>query len=1123
MADGPHYSPSLLSAFIECPHLLQLELSARRGERDRPTGRSDEADLIAAKGEEHERHYLEHLRARGLRIAEIDRDKSFEDAAADTIAAMRARADVIYQATFVDDGWRGRADFLCRVDDPSALGAWSYQVEDTKLAHHPKPNFLLQLCFYSEQVAHIQGRDPALMHVVLGTSDRVPFRYGDFSAYFRRVRRRFLEAAAGAATYPYPVAHCALCNWTAECERRWSEDDHLTLIPFMRRDHANALQAAGLCTVAALASCEAADVAGVGDRPFEAYRHHARLQIEGRASGRQAFELLPPETDRGLARLPRPSEGDIFFDMEGDPFFEAGRGLEYLFGIVTVGDGAPVFAPYWAHDRQQEKETFEAVMNLIIERCRRWPDLHIYHYASYEPTAMTRLMGRHGTREDALDDLLRNHVFVDLYPIVRQSMRTSLPGYSIKQVRTFFLPEAGHGGVVDAGGSIFAYERWCDTHDAGELDAIVRYNEEDCLSNFRLRAWLLALRVEAARHFGVDIPWFTPPAPPGPAAATTDRRGRQDALERALHAMAGGRHDDEARFLELLASLIQYYRREAVPEWHAYFERLDADADELIDDPEAVAGLDPTDETMRVKNSVVHTFSFPPQEHKLGTGAVDDPATKRPAGELVEVDDRSGLLRLKRGPSLATVPLPIAVVAGGPVQAIEQEEALIRVGRAALASGVERLTPYQALADVIARRPPRIRGVVAGAAIQTTDLEQTKTCVRCLEESYLFIQGPPGTGKTWRGARLIVDLLARGMRVGVTAQSHKVIHNLLRETAMAAREANVVFGGLKKASDDPETWYEDDFVHCTKDNAVVESLPSGVLLFAGTAWLFSRLGMERSLDYLFIDEAGQISLADALAVGTAARNIVLLGDPSQLAQVSTGSHPAGAERSVLEHLLGEHATIPATHGLFIEESWRLHPTLCRFVSDVFYDGRLRSRRDCERQALVCPGWPVAELRFRPVDHNGNSQRSIEEANTIANDVAALLASASVTDANGATRRLTPRDILVVAAYNQQVRCLRDHLPPDIRVGTVDKFQGQEAAVVFFSMACSSADEIPRGVEFLFSRNRLNVAISRAQCVATVVASQRLLDTPCRTVDQMRLVNVLCRLAEYAATLLTQPS
>jgi hypothetical protein len=351
--------------------------------------------------------------------------------------------------------------------------------------------------------------------------------------------------------------------------------------------------------------------------------------------------------------------------------------------------------------------------------------------------------------------------------------------------------------------------------------------------------------------------------------------------------------------------------------------------------------------------------------------------------------------------------------------------------------------------------------------------------------------------------------------LGLERQSHKVIHNLLQEVERVADAERVVFRGLKKSGNREEHEFVGRFISSSNSNADFEPIRNGVLLVAGTAWLFSRAALDQALDYLFIDEAGQTSLADVLAVGTAARNIVLLGDPLQLAQVSVGSHPHGAELSVLEHLLRLDATVRESHGVFLEESWRMHSAICRFISETIYDNRLRSAPQCDRQSLACPGWPAAGIRFRAVEHVGNSQRSPEEAALIADEIQQLLAEGEFTDANGATRRLAPNDILVVAAYNQQVQCIRRLVPNGVRVGTVDKFQGQEAAVVFFSMACSSAEEIPRGLEFLFSRNRLNVAVSRARVVATVVGSPRLLDAVCRTPEQMRLVNTLCRLAEVA--------
>jgi superfamily I DNA and/or RNA helicase len=358
-----------------------------------------------------------------------------------------------------------------------------------------------------------------------------------------------------------------------------------------------------------------------------------------------------------------------------------------------------------------------------------------------------------------------------------------------------------------------------------------------------------------------------------------------------------------------------------------------------------------------------------------------------------------------------------------------------------------------------------------------------------------------------------VSLLAAGRTVGVTGPNHKAIHNLLDAVERVAADERVTFHGIKKRSTSEETAYEGRFIHSVESNEDAEA--SSAQLVAGTGWLFAREGMDRSLDYLFVDEAGQLALADVVAVGTAARNLVLLGDPQQLPHVAQNSHADGSGVSALEHLLGGAATIAGDRGIFLANSWRMHPDICRFVSDRSYDGRLASAPGCEHQMVRSAGLSGAGLRFLAVEHRHNGQQSPEEAAAIAAEVERLLGDGTVTACDGTVRPLEAADILVVAPFNMQVRCLRERLPEAIEVGTVDRFQGREAAVVFFSMAASSGDEVPRGLEFLFNRNRFNVAISRARCLSIVVCSPRLLETRCRSVEQMELVNALCRFAEAA--------
>jgi predicted RecB family nuclease len=1067
-ATGSTFSPSDLNNFLECEHLVALELQIARGERERPVqGDNPQAALIQQKGEEHERAYLAELEHAGRQVARIELgegDWDIEAAAAETEQLMRDGADVIYQAVFLDQsGWTGHADFLERVDTPSDLGSHSYEVADTKLARHAKPNYILQLCFYSEQVARIQRHEPERMHVVLGSGVRESFRPSEFAAYYRRVRARFLDAIErGLDTYPLPVAHCPLCDFKRLCEKQWEIDDHPVRVANIRRDQIAKLAAAGITTLEDLA--EARDDERPPKMPgstFEALREQAALQLQHRRTGVHELHLLPPEPARGFALLPAPSAGDLFFDIEGDPFWEARGGLEYLWGVSDATE----YRAFWAHDRTQEKQAFEDFVDFVRTRRAQDPNLHVYHYASYETSALKRLMGEYGTREDEIDDLLRGGVFVDLFKVVRQAIRHSHPKYSLKNVETFFMQREAELRAGDD--SIIAYENWLTTRDAAQLHEIEEYNAEDCKATRELRDWLLGLRPD-------DIEWPQPPQ-----VRTTPEQAVETADLQAQLLL----RDDRSAWLA--GQLLDYHRREAKPLWWAFYDRKGRTPEELTElDNEAIGSIEPDGDPVRAAKSLAYPFTFPAQQHKLSAGdEVFDPESLEFAGFIESIDDEHGKLWLKRGPSLEEVPMPKSLIPGGAWNTDVQQAALRRVGRSIL-SGDKR---YPALESILKRDPPRA-GVTP---LPQDDLDAARDIVESLDASYLVVQGPPGSGKTYTGARLIVRLVARGRRVGVMAQSHKAIHNLLAEVEKTAREEGISFRGLKKGDS-----YEGPFITTSANQAEFDHPTDDVLLLAGTSWLFSRDSMEEAeIDTLFVDEAGQLSLADALAAGTSARNIVLLGDQQQLAQVSQGMHPEGAGASVLEHLLGGEDTVSPDRGLFLGRTWRMHPAICKFVSEMSYEGRLHPVPECATHKAN----GESGLRFISVEHSGNRQASREEADVIAREVA----------------RFQPQDVLVVAPYNTQVRCLRAALPETIRVGTVDKFQGQEAPVVFFSMATSSGDDLVRSIGFLFSRNRLNVAISRAQALAVLVASPKLLEVRCGSIEDMRLVNALCRFVELA--------
>jgi predicted RecB family nuclease len=1152
-----------LNNYLACAHLTTLELRVLHGELARPTEHPGTADLLAKLGDEHEQSYLRKLKAQGLPVTTIVRDSGIDGvrrAAAETKVAMERGDEVIYQATFFDGVSLGHADFLRKVDEsrPGARWNWHYEVEDTKLARRTEPYFLLQLAYYSEHVARITGCSPANMHVILGDGSRQSFRVEDYAAYYRSVRERFQTRLAGslAASYPMPASHCGLCVWKTACEQRRQDDDHLSLVANITTLQMTRLNDNGVATLRALAT------AGADQKPakmqsstFDKLRRQARLQGEQRTALARGdaqpyrFEFLEsgiptsdepeegaaPPAPRGFYLLPEPSPGDVFFDMEGDPYHEMGTGLEYLFGAYTP-EGA--FYAFWGCDRSAapgsdrvaERRAFQAFIDFVTERRERHPGMHVYHYASYEKTALQKLSLRHATREAEVDAILRSELLVDLYTVVRQAIVVGQPSYSIKQIEEFYGKRGAESHVKAGDDSILWFERWLALRDDPSrrddriLGDLERYNKYDCVSTLGLRRWLLELRDQASAKFGVQIPPY-----PGREAtpAETDPKNRE--LKEALDARippdfdpaVESRQSAQFRPYFLTRHMLEYHWREEKPVWWLFYDRCATyreDPDGLLEDSECIVHLKHVGKPTKVKQSFDYEFIYPTQLHKIEKGDCFDLAsTVRAdrAGEIVKVEEgeEQGRLVLRRGSKQIERALPRAITLHKIVSAKLIDEALARFAAALLDEG--KPCRYRAALDVLTAAGPRLREIPRGARIQPAAVSESsvRALTDALDESYLFVQGPPGSGKTYLGARLIVDLLARGKKVGITANSHKAIHNLLDEVENVAAQRHVDFTGLKKCGDTPGTIYEGAHVKSVDRSLAVD----GVDLVAGTAWAFVPAPMDRRLDYLFIDEAGQVALPHAIAMMTSAKNVVLLGDPLQLPQVTHTEHPGDIGASVLEHLLGHelHPVAPE-RGVLLTDSYRMHPNVCRFISELLYEGKLRSAPDRERQEVHSTGLSGSGLRYLPVEHTGNSQRSTEEAVRIADEIDLLLRG-TLCDVAGKTRHVTVRDIIVVTPYNAQVQCIQrifaERGLASIEVGTVDKFQGREAFVVFFSTAASRPDDAPRGIGFVFDRQRFNVAISRARALAVMVGSPSLLIHRCTSVEGVQVANGLCRFLE----------
>lgn len=1159
------YSASDLVTAAQCEYQLLRKLDERLGRTPKPVFEKDEMlERTSKLGDVHEHRVLEGYLAEfgpwdpltGHGVYDVVPAASMDRAILqakhnESISALNAGADVVFQAAFFDGTFHGRSDFLVRQPDNDD-GRIIYAVYDTKLARHAKVTALLQLAAYGDQLRQAGITPSPLVTLVLGNGLHSDHPLADVLPVFRERRARFLSITAGhraGGPVRWGDARYTACGRCDYCAEQVTLHRDLLMVAGMTRSRRQKLNDAGITTIDGLAAMPPG-----GDSTLARLQQQARLQTgtavpdgsvnytdkDGNAKT-LSYRVLESNT---LSRLPTPDDGDIFFDFEGDPLWQdpaTGQwGLEYLFGVVenpVLPSGKPAFKPFWAHSRPQERRAFVDFLDYVAERRKRYPDLRIYHYASYEKTALRKLSLIHVVGEDAVDELLREGILVDLYETVRHSLRISADSYSIKKLEPLYMgTNLRSGDVTNAGASVVAYAEYCDARDTGHeeeaatiLAGISGYNEYDCLSTLELRNWLLKLAAERGLS----------PATVQPVLEDLDGlpADEPEPEEAKLLGYLANLPEDEplgpdGQAIAMVAAAVGYHRREDKQFWWGHFDRLNQPVEDwadtrdvfVVERAEAISDWAKPNSrssparTLRLTGRIADGSGFapgkkffrmynPPFPEFLQQG--DDGRNGRCGKfgtEVLDVGrngDRDVIVireKLTRG-AAEHFETPIALTPDNPIPTDSLKKALselaVKVG-----SALPSLPKHPAL-DLLRRRAPRLASLPALPAVSEVPdgyIGAITAAVADLDHSYLAVQGPPGTGKTHVGSHVIANLVARGWKVGVVGQSHAVVENMLCSAILKAgvpadRVAKRLNGSGRQSDVDTAEVNAAAPWSGRTDDDVTRLLADGAgCLIGGTAWTMTGSRVpEGSLDLLVIDEAGQYSLANTLAVSRAARRLLLLGDPQQLPQVTQGTHPEPVDESALGWLSDGFHTLPPELGYFLATSWRMHPDLCAAVSELSYDGRLESAPAASARHLTgaAPGVGCAY-----VDHAGNSTSSVEEAAEVVRQVRVHLGLGWLDPKEGTgVRPLRQGDILVVAAYNAQVQLIGAELEhaglDEVRVGTVDKFQGQEAPVVIVSMAASAAGDVPRGMEFLLSRNRINVAVSRGQWRAVVVRSPEL--------------------------------
>ena len=1090
-------TPINLVTFLSCHYATILNIKKVRGEL-KANNNNNASRLFAQKGLEHERHYLDTLKKDGRNIIEISKDLSFEKRIIQTNNAIKKGIEIIYQGVLYNKLWRGNADFLIKCNTASRLGNYSYEVLDTKLSKKAEVKHIIQLCMYSDLLNPIQGNVAKKIHLYLGNNQQYSFNIIDYIYYYNYTKEKFLKFIKSNHhnLYPEPCYHCRVCEWKNYCTEKWKKDDHLSLVANITNAQRKKLNKCDISTIEELARTEKKImIPNLNREVFLRLRDQAILQHYKAITGKNKYHIISQSKGKGFERMPRIDQGDLFFDMEGDPFYP--EGLEYLFGIYYKEDSRAIFKAYWAHDHREEKQSFIQFIDFLKSHFAKYPDAYIYHYNHYEITSLKRLSCKYTVCEEQLDNLLRQKRFIDLYIVIRESVRISEPGYSIKNLEVFYMNKRDDN-VSTAVESIITYNKWRETKKKELLKEIASYNEVDCISTYLLRNWLVTLKPKESY-------WFK---------ATENDKNINKVEKQEKHSEK--QYNEYKKKLENilltdekknLLHLLEFHNREAKIQWWNVFDRQNKYESELIEDTDCLGGLEIIAKPYKKNRSFIYFYKYPEQDTKLKKGSrVFDTETMKWIGDIIDINKTDRYVKIRRSIANDKLPHKLSVGPGGPVNSNLLRSAMYRVADRM----IQKENINNCISDLLTRSIPRIKGKNPGDAIITSHnlYNELMKAISNMNNSYLFIQGPPGTGKTYISSHVIVNLMKEGKKIGITSNSHKVIHNLLSRIESVAQEQKFSFLGVKKvSSNNKETYFYGLF---TTNETKCENISLKSNLFAGTAWLFAHEHFSERLDYLFIDEAGQVPLANVIAMATSTYNLILIGDQMQLSQPIKGVHPEGAGLSVLDYLLGDQSTIPVEKGIFLSQTRRLRHSICQFISESFYDCRLITHRDTLNKTLTLKNCnlPNEGIKFIDAKHEGCYQKSVEEGNIIYNLYNQLLGQKI--QENKTTRKITRNDILVMSPYNVQVNYLRSLLSKNAKVGTIDIFQGQEAPLVIISMVTSNEECLPKNIEFLYSKNRLNVAISRAECLAIIVANPRLLEVPCKTIDQMRMVNTLCK-------------
>ena len=1114
------YSPSMLTSYLSCRHIIFNEINEKKLNLKKIELTKNDK-LRIEKGNEHEKEYFNLLINEYSKVIDIkELDLSIEEKINATREALKEGYEVIHGGYLARDKWLGEFDFLViNRDIHSNFGDYGYEVIDTKNSKKPKSTHIIQLGMYTYMLEGIQGTLPSRFTIVLKDMKKEYIDVNQVYDFFNTHRKRyelFIEDDVDQSK-PEKCSHCQICHWQEECKSIWIENDHLNQIGGLTKVHLKTLYQNDISKGDDLAKQDIdTRIRGIREEISSKLIRQAKLQKEYSKTNKVIYEINQDnlESIKGFNLLPKPSLHDLYFDIESIEDHVYPGGLEYLFGIYYRKDNQSQFKAFWAHDKEQEKKLVIDFFDFTQEHFKKYPDSKIYHYGSYEITALLKLTSLHQVKGIEYDNYLRTSKFVNLLNVNKQGLYLSENSYSLKNVEKFYNFKRD-GDVQKGDVSQDYYSEWIETQDQYYLDEIEKYNEQDCRSTYELHQWLLSIKPE-------NTSWY--------AEEQEDIKIVPKDFEIEMLKYQNKVHEssiEDKSLKQLITDIIGFYNREDKPAWREFFDRKILSDWELINDPECIGNMRLIKEPKIDKRSYSYTYKYEQQDFKLRKSKRciiannNNIELTNSAGKITDIDYSEKIVTIKRGMKPGLLPKILSIGPGTPIPTKKLNQNTYNF----IDDMISTNQKYHALKDILHRKPPNIKNINRGDNLLSSDQFDVEIpkLLDNIKNSYLYIQGPPGTGKTQQATTAIVHLLSQNKKIAVTGLSHKVIHNLLGRVDEKAIENNCSFKGYKKGDlEDEDTIYKGTQIHTyDKDSTFIDALENNTCgqLFAGTKYHLANEYYEEKLDFLFIDEAGQLSLADLISIGHCAKNIILIGDQNQLGQPLRGTHPNESGNSILDYLLQGEEIIPNDKGILLDKTYRLHSKINKFISSKFYENRLICDESTDKRIITFNSNHLirnAGIHYIEMNHKNNTQTSVEEIEIIKKIMNEMIGLQCFD--GDKKRTLEVEDFLIISPFNTQVNKIESELSKSNikspRVGTIDRFQGQQALIGIISMTSSDSESLPRNQEFFFSKNRLNVAMSRAQVASIIMFNPNLLNNVPRNINYLKMMNNFFHLINY---------